>query len=54
MIREQRLKLIMARIEILKLKANSYDWSCHVPDHVKEQLEETLDEINRELEVKDG
>ena len=44
-----RLELIKLRVEILKLKANDYDWCCHVPADVKTQLEETLKEINEKL-----
>ena len=49
MISDKRLQLILARIEILKLKANNHDWQCYVPKDVKEQLENTLLEINLEL-----
>lgn len=54
MISEHRLKLILARIEILKLQADAYSWACHVPTPVKKQLEETLAEINKELEADDN
>lgn len=50
MISVKRLQLIVTKVEILKLKANDYDWQCMVPRNVKDQLEETLHEINQELE----
>lgn len=37
-----RVQLVLARVEILKLKANDHDWSCYVPDDVKVQLEQEL------------
>lgn len=49
-----RVDLIKARVDILKLKANDHDWSCYVPDSVKSQLEQTLVEIDKELEKLQG
>ena len=49
----EKIKLIvdltLARIEILKMKANIHDWSCYVPEEVKEQLEKTLIEIDQKI-----
>jgi hypothetical protein len=49
----ERIKLIvtlsMARIDILKLKADDYNWQCHTPQNVKEQLENSLLEIDELL-----
>jgi hypothetical protein len=50
----ERVQLILARVEILKMKANDHDWQCYVPADVKAQLEATLAEINAELTVKDS
>lgn len=50
----ERIQLVLARVEILKLKAanGGYEWACHVPQDVKDQVEETLTEINSLLGVK--
>lgn len=45
-----KIDLIKARIDILKLKSNDHDWACYVSDNVKSQLEQTLVEIDKELE----
>jgi len=50
---EKLIRLVLAKVEILKLKANHYEWSCMVPDDVKEQLhdaESRIDTQIRELE----
>lgn len=44
-----KVELVKARVDILKLKANQYEWSCFVPDDVKESLEKTLVEIDQHL-----
>jgi len=46
-----RVNLVLSRIEILKLKADHYNWHCYVPDEVKEQLEDTLLMIGSELGI---
>lgn len=46
---QKTIELLKIKIEILKLKADSYDWVCHVPDNVKNQLNEMLEQINEEL-----
>lgn len=38
--------LTLAKVEILKLKADDYAWQCHVDEETKKQLLDTLDEIN--------
>lgn len=48
-----KIKLVLARVEILKIKADDYTWSCYVPDNVKKQLEESLKEIDGLLEKAD-
>lgn len=48
-----KIELIRTKVEILKLKADSYEWQCTVPPDVKTQLDEVLAEINAEL-AKDG
>jgi hypothetical protein len=40
------------KLDILKLKANHYEWSCHVPEDVRKELEEMLSKINSALECK--
>lgn len=45
----EKAKLILAKVEILKLKADAYSWQCHTPNDVKEQLEQTLREIDELL-----
>ena len=45
-----KIKLILAKVEILKLKANDYDWQCYVPDPIKQQLEQALADIDKMLE----
>jgi hypothetical protein len=42
----QKVQLIMAKVEILKLKADDYKWQCYTPEDTKKQLLETLEEIN--------
>lgn len=44
-----RVDLIKSRVEILKLKANDYEWQCHVPDAAKEGLEKALLDIDQAL-----
>lgn len=48
-----KVELIKARVDILKLKANDHDWSCYVPDDVKDSLEKTLVEIDAHLKELD-
>jgi len=48
-----RLDLIKCKLEILKLKADKYNWQCHIPDDIKQELEELLVTINRELRCED-
>lgn len=46
-----KIDLIKAKVEILKLRADDYNWSCHVHEDVKEELAKTLIEIERILGV---
>ena len=43
---KELVSLTIAKIEILKLKADDYAWSCYVDDQTKQQLEDALLEIN--------
>jgi FtsZ-binding cell division protein ZapB len=45
----ERIELLKMKVEILKLKSNAYEWQCHTPQDVKDQLEQTLGEINARL-----
>lgn len=47
-----QIQLIVAKVEILKLKADDHSWQCYVPQDVKDQLEVTLTTINKILEEK--
>jgi hypothetical protein len=44
------IELIKMKVEILKLKANDYEWNCHVPADVKDELEQVLMQINNALQ----
>lgn len=46
----QRLELIKMHLEILKMKADQYDWQTQVPDFVKGEIEKIHSEIKRELD----
>lgn len=46
----ERFTLIKMKLEILKLKADDYNWQCHTPKDVREDLERMLTEINKALE----
>jgi len=46
---EMIVKLVLAKIEILKLKADDYTWQCHVDNHTKAQLNSTLSLIDNML-----
>lgn len=43
------VELTKAKVDILKLKADDYTWACHVDKDTKDQLEETLIDINEQL-----
>lgn len=45
------IQLIRAKVDILKLKADSYEWQCTVPVDVKAELEKTLKEIDGALAI---
>lgn len=49
----EKIKLIvdltMAKVEILRLKADAYQWACFVDAETQEQLLATKDEIDRQL-----
>jgi len=44
------VELTMAKIDILKMKADGYTWSCHVDESTREKLEATLVKIDSLLE----
>lgn len=44
-----KVQLMQTKVEILKLKADSYNWQSHVPKDVQEQLEKTLADIEHDL-----
>lgn len=44
------VELTLAKVEILKLKADDYTWACHVDEATKSQLLSTLVEIDSLLE----
>jgi hypothetical protein len=48
-----RIKLIVdlttARVEILKLRADDYTWQCHIDEQTRNQLMQTLGEIDGQL-----
>lgn len=48
---KMKINLIMTKVEILKLKADSYNWACNIEKPVRDELEQTLLEINTELEL---
>ena len=49
----EKIKLIVdltrAKVDILKLKADDYNWQCHIDTETKEQLLNTLEEIDKQL-----
>lgn len=51
---ETRVQLILARVELIKLKADDYNWQCHVPPAVKQMVHDTLAEIDRLLSSADS
>lgn len=50
---EVRVKMLLAQVEIYKLKANDHDWQVYVPDSVKEKLESAIVEIDKLTQVTD-
>ena len=41
--------LTMAKVSILKMKADDYEWACHVDKDTKEQLLMALTDIDIQL-----
>ena len=41
--------LTMAKVSILKIKADAYEWACHVNEDTREQLLMTLTDIDSQL-----
>lgn len=48
---ETWVELVKIRVEILKMKADESVWSTNTPLAVKEQLDETLKDVNAKLEA---
>lgn len=46
----EKAKLIVAKVEILKLKADDYNWKCMLTDELRHELEQALVEINHLLD----
>jgi hypothetical protein len=46
---QEWIDLIKTRVEILKLKADVYNWQCHTPEKVRFELEKALVEIDARL-----
>jgi len=42
--------LTLAKIEILKMKADDYTWQCHIDKNTREKLNATLIKIDSLLE----
>ncbi len=47
---KDKFDLIKMKLEILRLKADDYNWQCHTPDDVRKELEEILKWIDAELQ----
>lgn len=43
------MEYMKMKLEILKLKADDYNWACHIHDDTKKELEGMLAEINEKL-----
>lgn len=50
---DARVQLMLAQVEIYKLKANDHDWQVYVPDSVKDKLNVALEEIDKLTAVTD-
>ena len=49
----ERLEILKMKLEILKLKADDYNWQCHIPKDVKAGLEKILKEIEEQPPTKE-
>ena len=47
----KRIELLKMKLEILKLKADDYQWACHVDKETKASLESMLVEIDNTLKA---
>ncbi len=45
----KKLELIKLKVDILKMKADDYNWKVNIPNDVQIELEQILSEINEEL-----
>ena len=46
------IKLLEMKFKIIEMKSDHYNWSCHTPQEMKDQLEEMLLEIDEQLKEK--
>jgi len=49
---DQKINLLNMKFKIIEMKADHYNWSCHVPQETKDQLEEMLVSIEKQLKEK--
>ena len=49
---DQKINLLNMKFKIIVMKADHYNWSCHVPQETKDQLEEMLVSIEKQLKEK--
>jgi hypothetical protein len=50
------IDLTLARVEILKLKADDYNWQCHTDNDAKEKIEDALlliDKLTHDFRIDD-
>ena len=40
------IDLTLAKVEILKLKSDHYNWTCNIPEETQNSLEKTLLDID--------
>lgn len=43
------VELTKCKVDILKLKADSYEWSCFVDENTRQKLLKTVDDIDKIL-----
>ena len=48
------IKLLEMKFKIIEMKADHYNWSCHVPQETKDQLEQMLLKIDKQLKEQDS
>jgi len=45
------IKLLEMKFKIIEMKSDHYNWSCHIPQETKDQLEEMLLKIEDALKL---